>query len=389
MSRGIRVHERKIKQALRRGDLSGTFVIGKYRLAPYMACEHGCAYCDGRAERYWVEGDFDRDIVARTNLPSVLADELPKLRERGIVTIGSGITDAYQPLEEELKLTRECAKMFAAARVPVTLLTKSSLVLRDLDIWSEVNAASRFTLAVSLIHTDDRPRSWIEPGASSVAERLRTLREFKEAGCSTGVLAMPLLPGLHDNADYLSSLYAMLAETGTDFIFPGGLTLRPGRQKDYFMQRLQEHRPDLVAEYEQIFASERASGSPDRRWAHRLHEMTSAANRDAGVSQIVPHTLYKDILEPYDELQVLLHQMQELYETQGVDTSRLRASTSRLMGWLAAEKPAFNRHRSWSYGELSDRLFTELDDVLQNRKLAAFAREHVGPRTATFDPVMV
>ena len=83
-----------LAQSIRRANLSGSFVVGKYSFSPYMACQHGCVYCDGRAERYYVEGDFERDIVVRENLPDLLAREIPRLREKGFVSMGSGISDA-------------------------------------------------------------------------------------------------------------------------------------------------------------------------------------------------------------------------------------------------------------------------------------------------------
>ena len=173
-------------------------MVGKYSFSPYMACAHGCVYCDGRAERYYVEGDFERDIVVRPNLPELLASELPKLRERGFISIGSGISDAYQPIEAENRIMARCAEVLAAHDHPVTLMSKSALALRDLDAWKAVNDRTRFMMLVSLTHADDGTRQVWEPGASSVDDRIEMLRRFSEAGCATGVLAMPLLPEITD-----------------------------------------------------------------------------------------------------------------------------------------------------------------------------------------------
>ena len=88
----LRPHEREVKAALRKGLLGEPFLASRYSFSPYMACGHGCAYCDGRAERYYVEGEFDRDIVVRSNIASRLDEELGRVRERAVVSVGSGIS---------------------------------------------------------------------------------------------------------------------------------------------------------------------------------------------------------------------------------------------------------------------------------------------------------
>ena len=106
----VHKHYRYVKKILRKNNLAGSFMCGRYSFSPYMACSHGCVYCDGRAEKYWVEGDFEKDIVVRKNLPELLSVELPKLRETATITIGSGISDAYQPPEIEEELMRRARR---------------------------------------------------------------------------------------------------------------------------------------------------------------------------------------------------------------------------------------------------------------------------------------
>lgn len=371
-----RVHPREVSSALRRANLSGTFVVGRYALAPYMACGHGCAYCDGRAERYWVDGDFDRDIVARRNLPDLLADELPRLREPGFVTLGSGITDAYQPVEGSERITRACLEVLAAHDFPVTLMTKSALALRDLDLVRRINERSRFLFIVSLAHADDATRAVYEPGASSVDERLNALRTFAEAGCATGVLAMPLLPGITDEPQTVSLLYDRLADAGVDFIQPGGLTLRPGRQKTFFLDRLRGDRPELLEAYSRLYGEERASGAPRKTYSGEITERCLAENSRVGIPYLVPHRIYAPHLAPYDAANVLLSHMCELYAGRGVETGRLRAASGRYREWLTARKREYNRHRSWDYRELTEEVVAPgaLEGIVANDRLAAFLR---------------
>lgn len=386
-----------MKTALRRANLSGTFVVGKYRFSPYMACEHGCLYCDGRAERYWVEGDFERDIVVRSNLPEKLAEEMPKLREKGFVSVGSGISDAYQPIEKRERIMERCARTLADYDHPAVLMTKSALCLRDIDIWARLNERSGFVFLVSLTHSDDSTRAEWEPRASRVAERLDALRRFKEAGCTTGVLAMPLLPRITDTEDNLRRLYDMVAGVGVDLIMPGGLTLRPGRQKDVAMNHLRQNRPNLVSEYEHIYREERMSGSPAADYIEPLYPRFAALNAEYGVPWLVPHRIYRGRLRIYDEVNVLLHHMGELYESRGVPTRSLKSSLKRYMEWLTHRKKEYNRHRSWRYEDLDGELValcragegtsgTEtahtaasndpgtIDSLLRNSRLSSFVR---------------
>lgn len=110
-------HDRLVKHLLRRSRVVDSFFIGKFSFSPYQACSHGCRYCDGRAERYWVEGVFERDVIVRRNAAEVLAEEVGKLRERGVVFVGSGVSDAYQPPEAEARLMPACGRVLALARL--------------------------------------------------------------------------------------------------------------------------------------------------------------------------------------------------------------------------------------------------------------------------------
>lgn len=383
-----RVHPREVGRALRRSDLSGAFVVGKYALAPYMACGHGCAYCDGRAERYWVEGEFDRDIVARRNLPDLLAAELAKLREPGFVTLGSGITDAYQPLEKTERITRRCLEVLAEHDYPVTVMTKAALPLRDLDLFRRINERSRVVFIVSLVHADDATRAVYESGAASVEERLEALRAFGHAGCATGVLAMPFLPGITDADDQIGRLYDRLAEAEVDFVQPGGLTLRPGRQKRFFLDRLAGDRPDLTAGYDELYAEERASGAPRAAYTRELAVRSLAHNRRVAIPHLVPHRVYANRLLAYDEASVLLSHMIELYHAAGTPTARLREARERYLAWLLPRKREYNRHPSWDYRELAEELVApgSTESIVANERLARFLRRVLTDR-ACFDYV--
>lgn len=372
-------HHRDVRAALRKSPLIEGFLCCRYSFSPYMACGHGCRYCDGRAEKYWVEGDFERDIVVRGNLPRLLRDELPRLRERAPVGIGSGISDAYQPMEAAQGLMRECASVLADNPFPVTVLTKSSLVCRDIDLWEKVNRSSRFILNMSIATLDETVRRRFEPGASPISERLETLRAFRARGCVVGVMAMPLLPFISDGEQDVRALVQVLKDAGAAFVMPGGLTLRPGRQKDFYMAHLAEAYPGLVDSYREMYAEERPSGACTRGYRDGLAERVAASVRDAGVPFLLPHARYRGQVPLYDELHLLLQHMAELYAARHVPVGSLKSAIRRYADWLLDRKKVFNRKRSLRQEDLEDEtraLFTSDAAValLKNEKLAGFLR---------------
>jgi DNA repair photolyase len=379
---GFRTHEREVKGALRKAPLAEPFFASRYSFSPYMACGHGCAYCDGRAERYWVEGEFDRDIVVRTNIAERLDHDLARAREHAPVSVGSGISDAYQPVEERLGLMRKAAEVLLRHRFPASVLTKSSTALRDLDLWRRVNASAGFTLSVSLVFADDGERAIFERGASPVADRVAALRAFKEAGCGVGVYAMPLLPWITDTGEALGRLLGLCRAAGVDFVIPGGLTLRPGRQKDFFLDRLAASHPDLVPRYRELYGEDRASGACRPAYGREVAVRFARAVEAAGIATRIPHRLYRGRLPVYDELHVLLCHMVDLYDGRGRETGRLEAAVGRYRAWLTARKREFNRRRTLTQEGLEEELRALLStgraaELLGNARLAGFLREVV------------
>lgn len=380
---------------LRRGHAPDPFTYSLFACAPYRGCGHGCSYCDGRAEKYYVEGDFERDIVRRLDLPARLRVELARLREWGALSLGSGVTDAYQPCEGEDRLTRQVAQVLASLPeeglrpLPVVILTKSARILEDLDLWVRIHAQASVLVLVSITSLEERVREIFEPGASPFADRLEVLRRFKAVGCLTGALVMPLLPGLSDDPGQVAALFRELEEIGVDFALPGGLTLRPGRQKAHFLEVLRHARPDLVPIYGEAFHEDRPSGAPTAEFRRAWHERLGQVPRH--LPWMLPHAGLRRLMEPQDELAVLFSQMVELYGERGVDTRPLRQAALRYDAWLKERRTAFRRRRTLPPEWLSAALAQaakdgELGRVLANSKLARFA-ERVVLERALLDPV--
>ena len=367
---------------LRPADLPENFTRSLYKIAPYKGCAHGCRYCDGRAERYYVEGDFERDLEIRRDIPKRLARELPALRERGMIAFGSGVTDPYQPAEAFERITGACARLLVESprALPALVMTKSSLVARDLPTWGRVNERAGFVLLVSLTNLDEELREVMEPGASSFASRLEAMRAFKTAGCAVGVLAMPFLPGLSDSSESIEAVYGACAEAGVDFVMPGGLTLRPGRQKDFYLRALAAYRPDLSQSTLDIYREERPSGSPSAPAARALFDRIAPIKRGFGMPYLLPHKVFARFLPPHDALRILFRDMLELYAERGADTTALKRSAAAYDDWLLGLRRAFRRKRSLPDSWLEERFDEavhdgELGRVLGNERLASFTEK--------------
>ena len=386
---GIKKHYREIKTALRKQKIVDPYFVSKYSFSPYMACEHGCVYCDGRAEKYYVEGDYERDIVIRKNLPEILQKEISKLRENGTVFIGSGISDAYQPVEKEEQLMRQCAEIIAESHLSATVLTKSSLIERDFDIWKKVHRKNGFSLMISLTFADDDLRKIFEPKASSVQARINVLKKFKAAGIPTGVMAMPFLPFISDGSDNIKTLLTKLKEAKIDFVIPGLLTLRPGKQKEFFMRTIEKYFPTLLSKYEKIYGNNLRSGSPIYSYRNEASRKIGKLISLSGISQEIPHYIYKNRFPLYDEIYILLAHMKNLYERKNIDVFPLKNAIKKYYEWLLTEKIYLNRHRTLNMFHLEEKLKQLFEtgkfrSVLENQKLYEFLRQIVIDRK-TFD----
>ena len=364
---------------LRPADLPDNFTRSLYKIAPYKGCAHGCRYCDGRAERYFVSGDFERDIEVRDSIPNRLAAELALVREYGMIAFGSGVTDPYQPLELENAISGRCARILTESTetLPALVMTKSSLVLRDLVLWKQVNERAGFILLVSLTSLDESLREMMEPGASSFAARIEMIRQFKTAGCIVGVLAMPLLPGLSDCSDSIRTLFRACAEAGADFIMPGGLTLRPGRQKDFYLNVLARYKPDLLGKTTDLYRSGHPTGSPTFATKQSLREKIFPIQQEIALPYLLPHRLFARLLPPHDTLRILLRDMLELYSERGIDISALVSSADAYDKWLLSLRRSFRHRRNLANAWLGERFLEaekdgELATILANRRLSNF-----------------
>ncbi len=174
-----------------------------YSMNPYQGCEHGCVYCYARnTHPYWGFSaglDFEAVIMVKKNAPALLHKRLVSKKWDGSPIMMSGNTDCYQPVERKLQLTRRMLEVMERFGNPVGVVTKSQLILRDLDILKRMSEKRLLRVAISLNTLDDGFRRMLEPRAASVQKRLKTIRALTDAGISVHVLAAPIIPGLNDH----------------------------------------------------------------------------------------------------------------------------------------------------------------------------------------------
>ncbi len=178
-------------------------VPGEYSINPYQGCEHGCVYCYARnTHPYWGYSaglDFETKIMVKSNAPDLLDKKLSSKSWKATPIMLSGNTDCYQPIERKTGLTRKILEVFWKHRHPVSLVTKNSLILRDLDILKNLAIHQLVTVAISINTLDDELRRKMEPRTSSIKKRLQLVRQLAQHGIHVVVLAAPIIPGLNDH----------------------------------------------------------------------------------------------------------------------------------------------------------------------------------------------
>ena len=204
----------------------------------YRGCSHGCVYCDSRSKCYHFTHDFE-DIEAKQNAPELLEEALRKKRKRCVIGTGS-MCDPYIPIEKELCLTRRCLEIIDRYNFGAAVLTKSDLVLRDLDLLSSINKKAKAVVQMTITTADDELCKILEPGVCPTSRRVQVLRECKERGIPTVVWLSPLLPFINDTEENIDAIFGFCAEAGVKAIlcFGIGLTLREGN-REYFYAALE------------------------------------------------------------------------------------------------------------------------------------------------------
>lgn len=315
------VAEIEAKTILRKHKRIDSWFLSRFGMNLYRGCLHDCAYCDGRAEGYYVDGVFGRDVAVKVNAADILQKELDPARRRvplkpGFVMLGGGVGDCYQPVEERYCLARRALEVIGEYGRPVHVLTKSTLVQRDMDLITAINRNSRAIVSSSFSTVDDAVARRFEPGGALPSQRLAMLGRFHKAGVATGMYLLPVIPFVTDSPASMEAALRAAKAAGVDFVAFGGMTLKDGRQREHFLRVLGEQYPNRVHEYDIIYRGD-TWGQAVGEYYQMTNRAFAEVRRRVGLPGRIPRGLYEGLLDQNDTVVVMLEHIDHLMRLWG------------------------------------------------------------------------
>lgn len=276
----IRYEKVKAKTLLSKRMNGDSWFHSNHSMNIYRGCQFACAYCDGMSEYYHVD-NYTTHIRVKKNAPDILRKELKRLgyiqknrslldftdstgveNRKPIIGFSGGVSDSYQQAEKEYKVTRKGLEVLLENRLPVFLLTKSDLVLRDIELLKEINEVAHANVNFSVAFSDEEDKKRMEPFSSSIEERLDALRTLRDEGIHGGVMGMPLVPYIGDSLDSIRALVKMVKVANAEYILLGGMTLKPGRQKNHFLGVVKRYFPEKLSSIRAMYSNDNKYGVP-------------------------------------------------------------------------------------------------------------------------------
>ena len=251
-----RFYEVRAKSALNRVPERSRMPF-RWTINPYRGCSHACVYCFARPTHTYLDmdagRDFEREIVVKVNVPEVLRAELGRASWKGEhIAMGTN-TDPYQWVEGRYKLMRGIWEVLRDVANPCSVLTKSPLLLRDLDLMREIAEVTDIHANLSIPTMDEKPWRASEPHTPSPKARMEAVAELNRAGIPAGILVAPLMPGINDDPRQVERILEAAGEAGATGVSGIALHLR-GEVRGIYMEWLRAYRPDLVPRYEALYA---------------------------------------------------------------------------------------------------------------------------------------
>lgn len=255
---------------------SKSILSAKNGMNLYRGCTHGCIYCDSRSEIYGMDHRFE-DIAVKQNSIELLKKEL---RKRPKAMVGTGaMTDPYVPLEKHLGYVRKSLELIYKYGFGFTCITKSDLVLRDMELLRKINEKSRVVIQMTLTTADDDLCRILEPHVCPTSRRVEVLKTLRDAGIPTVVWLCPILPHINDTEDNINGIIDCCIDSDVKGILCHGmgLTLRNGN-REYFYSKLDEHFPGLKEKYIAEYGNAYSIPSPkDKKLMAIFRRRTSKA----------------------------------------------------------------------------------------------------------------
>jgi DNA repair photolyase len=284
--RGITFHEVRARSIVNRVPGASRMPF-EWTVNPYRGCSHACVYCFARRTHSYLDLDtgrgFDSQIVVKVNAPELLRRDLASPRWDGAhIAMGTNV-DCYQRAEGRYALMPGIISALRDRANPFSILTKGTLILRDLDLLRQAASVTDVGVSVSVGFTDRELWRTVEPGTPAPERRLDVVRALAGIGIDCGVLMAPVLPYLSDSPDQLRATVRAIAEAGASSVAPLALHLRPGGSREWFMAWLAQRHPGLVRRYERLYAG--GSYAPtwyQRRITRHVNEVAAEYGMDQG-----------------------------------------------------------------------------------------------------------
>lgn len=310
------IREITAKSILRRYKRLNTWFLSYYGMNFYRGCAHNCVYCDGRSEKYFVKGKFSEDVTVKSNALEILAHELDTGRNRiplkkCYIMLGGGVGDCYQAAEKQYGLTAGALELFYSLNLPVHVMTKSTLIKRDIDILEKINRNKRAIVSFSFSTVDDGISRLLEPGSPLPSQRLKVIHDLKQRGIPCGIFILPVVPFLTDKPEQIKAVFDIATESDIDFVVFGGMTLKRGRQKDYFYSILEKSFPKLLPKYQNIYKESRW-GEFSQAYSNHMNNIIYKNARNYDIPVRIPTSLFADILDMNDRVITILEHLDYL-----------------------------------------------------------------------------
>jgi DNA repair photolyase len=321
----LNIKEIQAKTILRKHKKVESWFLTIYSMNLYRGCTHNCVYCDGRYEKYQVDGNFGEDVIVKTNAIEILKKELDPKRKRkpmkkGFIGLGGGVGDSYQPAEKKYNLCRKVLHLFYNYHFPIHILTKSTLIEKDVDIIKKINKQNRAIISFSFSSTDDDLSSIFEPGVPLPSERLETIKFFKKEGVFCGMYLMPVIPFITDKENIIEKSIRDAKNAGIDFVIFGGMTLKEGGQKDYFIKIIKKRFPDLISKYNAIYKNN-FYGNTIKSYNDHIHNRFKNGIKKNSLPSRIPPNIFTDIIDENDKIIVILEHIDYLLKLRGLSSS--------------------------------------------------------------------
>lgn len=332
----VEFKEIKAKSILTRHKYRDDWFWNRYSINPYRGCQFACNYCDAITEKYLVHDryeDFSRIIYVKTNAPERLEKELQRIR-LDVVAL-SGVTDPYQPAEKKYELTRRILKVLADNSFAVHIVTKSDLVLRDVDLLKEIAKKSWCTVSVTIITFDPKLTPLLEPFAPSPERRLEAVRSLNEAGVQAGVDFTPMVPYIVDDENNIEDVIKQASDNGEYILIGASMTLR-SNQRIRFMELLRKHWPHLIEKYKKLYGN---AEEPKREHDIKLNKKAFYLCKNYSIRNYIPPPTF--------------------------DNENFRVATLLLLIAFFKEMKTANPYAAWAYHKVAETI-ENLDENIRD-----------------------